>query len=792
MIPPAAARGTAGRGTTVRPGRRLAPCAPLALWLGVAAAGAQVSAPPPAAGDAPATAAAAEAVAERVSFEIKVPAEKGGGQIVGSALVLEAYEETRVAVLGAVEIKYKDLTVKAERLVFHRDSMTVEAEGEVSFDQGPNRIAGERLDFDLIGKTGTFWNSTAYVHPDYYFSGSVISKTGEIDYAVKDGVFTSCTGDLVPDWSFALSSADIEVEGYAKIRNARLRVKKLPVFYWPYLVWPAKTDRSTGFLIPNIGYSRRRGAYLGLAHYQVFGPSYDNTVYADIFTEGYYGVGDEFRYRPTDRTQGRLTGYYFQGPVSQRPDGELVGGEPEEGAWRVDWEHSTERLPFGLRGVVDVEHYSDYELFRDFERAERDNTRRFLYSNAFLAGSWGAHSATLLLDQRETFLGDGLTTVEQRQLPELDYRLRERKLGALPIYLSVAANASLLQNERDGSYDASYGRFDVAPELKLPLRPAPWLSLAINGGGRATWWGDTFAATELNPETGLAERRCDDRLAADTEVYCGESLTRVYPSAGLEMVGPSFSRIFDNADGHFAKFKHVIEPRWTYGYLGDFEDQDRVAQFDEIDTLQPSHIAEVALVNRILAKPGDPEAGGAFEILSFEVAQAYSFDDEQPLQRSSDRTLDTQESPIFAKLRFNAGRAFSLQAAAAYNTLFSDLESTSLSGTAKLRRADFGLTWFTRFQPEFGETQSDQARFAFGLDVLPQRLRFDGQINYDIENGEIQQQRYFLNYTSQCWSVRLEAREYTRSEIVDRDIRFALTFKNVGTFLDITGGLNSD
>jgi len=38
----------------------------------------------------------------------------------------------------------------------------------------------------------------------------------------------------------------------------------------------------------------------------------------------------------------------------------------------------------------------------------------------------------------------------------------------------------------------------------------------------------------------------------------------------------------------------------------------------------------------------------------------------------------------------------------------------------------------------------------------------------------------------------LEAREYTRGEIVDRDYRFALTLKNVGTFLDISGGLSSD
>ena len=758
----------------------------------------QPAPPAPAESAAPATAPAPETPPpgpEKITFDIKIPAERGGGQVIGSALVLEAYEESQVGVVGEVEIKYKDVSVHADRVTFHRDTMTVEAEGNVTFDQGPNRISGERIDLDLVSKNGTFWNATAYVHPDYYFSGAVIAKTGPIEYEVQEGVFTSCTGDLVPDWSFALSSADIEVEGYAHVKNARLKVKKLPVFYWPYLVWPAKTERTSGLLIPNIGYSKRRGAYLGLAYYQVMGESYDDTTYVDLYSEEFYGVGNEFRYRPSDRSHGRVLGYYFYGPVSQRPDGEIVGGEPKEGTWRVDWEHITERLPFGLRGVVDVEHYDDFELFRDFERSERDNTRRFLYSNAFLSGNWGAHSATLLLDQRETFLGDDDPTVVQRQLPELDYRLREQRLGTLPLYLSIAGNASLLQAERDGSYDASYGRFDVQPELKLPLRPAPWVSLAVTAGGRATWWGDSYAAPVIDPETGVTERLCDDRVADVDELYCGESLTRVYPAAGFEMIGPSFSRIFENAGGYFSKYKHVIEPRWTYSYLGDFDDQDRVAQFDEIDLLRPSNVAGFALINRLLAKredPLNPNSGTAFEILSFELSQAYSFDELQPLQRSRDRSLSTEESPVFAKLRYNPGKNVSLQAQAAYNTLFSGLDSTSLSGSAKLRRADLGLTWFTRYDSEFGETQSNQARASVGVDIVPQRLRVDGQVSYDIENSTLQQQRYFLNYNSQCWSVRFEVREYTRAEIVDRDYRFALTLKNVGTFLDISGGLTSD
>jgi hypothetical protein len=333
--------------------------------------------------------------------------------------------------------------------------------------------------------------------------------------------------------------------------------------------------------------------------------------------------------------------------------------------------------------------------------------------------------------------------------------------------------------------------------VKLPLRPAPWLSVAVAAGGRATWWGDSFSTFEVDPVTGVGEQRCDGEAVASDQLYCGETLTRVYPTANVEMVGPSFSRIFETGGKSFAKFKHVIEPRWSYGFLGAFDEQSRVAQFDEIDLLNPSNIAEVALVNRLLAKPADDTLGGAFEIASFELAQAYSFDQEQPLQRSRDGQVTDQSSAVFAKLRFNPSRAFSLQAQAAYNTLFTGLESTSLSGTAKLPRGSVGLTWFTRYaaesynDPGRSDTLSDQIRFSFGLDILPKRLRLDGQVNYDVENGDIQQQRYFLNYLSQCWSVQLEGREYTRGLLVDRDYRLSLTLKNVGSFLDISGGASS-
>ena len=745
-----------------------------------AAPPAPAPAAPPDAAAAPAPGAETAAPApDRIAFEFPLPEQRGGGKVAGEADRLETTAEQDAVLEGNVELRYKDLHFRADRLVLHGATSTLEAEGDVVFDQGPRRIASARLDFDLATRTGTFWNAAAAIEPDYYFSGAVVAKTGEQEYEIRDGVFTSCTGDETPDWSLRTSHAEVEIGGYARIRNARMRAKKLPVFYWPYMVWPARTERTSGLLIPNLGYSQQRGAYLGLAYYQVMGPSADGTLFLDGYSEGFAGAGGELRWRPSEGSKGSTTLYFLRDPDTQETE------------WRGRFDQVADDLPWGLRGVITYEDYSDYDYFREFERAERQNTKRFLYSNAFLSGTWGAHSLNLLVDDRETFLDDGRTTV-QSQLPELAYRVTKLKLGDTRLYLSLDSTASYLQSSSTGLYDVGYGRFDLAPNLTLPLRVAPWLSVALNAGGRATWWGDTVPVSRVvDPETGARASFCGETEIEPGQAYCGESLDRVVPNASLELIGPSISRIFEGGAGRFGKFKHIVEPRWTWAYAGEFDEQASVARFDEIDPFAATNVGQLALVNRLLAKPSDPEQGGAFEILSFEVAQAYSFDDAQPLQRSQDGTRETQEGPLTSRLRVNLSQDFNLQAKAAWSTLFDGLRSTSLTARGSAGPVSGDMTWFTDYNVETSEKTSDQARLGLAVDVLPRRLRLVGTVSYDLEASQIQQQRYFLTWTSQCWSLQLEMREQITRTYTSRDYRFMLNLKNVGTFLDLTSGESS-
>jgi lipopolysaccharide assembly outer membrane protein LptD (OstA) len=468
-----------------------------------------------------------------------------------------------------------------------------------------------------------------------------------------------------------------------------------------------------------------------------------------------------------------VIGYAIRDPLA-----ETFG--QEEWRWKLEWNHVTNDLPLGMRGVVNYQNFSDFNFFRDFEQDFDRNSLRFLDSRAFVTGNWGPHLLNFLVNDRETFVNFS-DTVDQRKLPEVEYRLRSTRLGRTPLYLQFQGSAAYLDLARPDSYAGSYGRVDAFPQLTLPVRTFPWLNLSVSGGGRLTYYTDSVNGSITNPNP--------------TE-FTGETLSRILPSASAQVVGPSVSRVYERKMGDFIRFKHVIEPRFTYNYLDEIAEEDvgRFPLFDEIDTLQSGNGGRVALINRVLGKPEGPRAN-AREIFLFELSRRYSFDANQPLIISS---LGERSSagPLEALLRYNPSDITSLKLEADFDTLAKGLQSTGLSGSYGSRKGDFvGMTWYTRYAPESGEKVSDQIRLFGGVAMLSRRLRVETQINYDIAEAFLQSQRYIVDWTDQCYGLRLELRDFRAGEgptTRDKDFRFSLSLKNVGTFLDLTSRSSTD
>lgn len=749
---------------------------------------------------------------DRITFNIRLAEERAGGRVEGWAGDFEYQEDQYLIASGGVRLKYRDLQLQAELVRIDIPTDTLTAEGSVVLDEGPSRLVGDALEYNLESRTGKVTNARAYVGTEFTFTGSEVAKVADDVFTLEEGTFTSCSQE-VPPWSLHTSHARITLEDYARIRNARFKLKKVPVLYLPYMVWPTKTERSSGLLVPQPGYSDRRGAELSLAYYKTLGRSADTTFYFDLSSEEFYGFGNEVRYAPSETTEGLFNAYVLTDPdlkAENLPpdlgiDPELL---PDATRWKVSWFHESRDILGGFRGVVNYQDYSDPAYRQDFERDVGRQTNTFIYSQAYLTRNFGQQSLNLMIDQRDRVrvvananqrIRGGEITDTRRQLPEIEYRLRPTQLGGAPVYFSLDANLHYLsirnsQLSRLGPdrkpETELYGRGDLFPNFSLPLSTLSWLSARLDLGGRVTYYTNS-----LERETG--------RFAEQDK-----ALTRTFGAGGAEIVGPSFSRIFEKRKpGRFSKLKHIIEPRFVYAYADDFEDpdappiEDEVPLFDEIDSRRPRNDTTVSLINRFLAKPTDEEEGGAFEIASFELQQAFSHDTDLVLQRGVDLMGQQQralEGPLRAILRFNPSPTTSLKAEGAYNTLFGQMQSLSLSGGTKIGKHSVGGTLFTRWgSAEDADVTSNQARVFTTLALVPDRLTFDANVSFDLANNNNTmrisnplQQRYFLTYQGSCYSLQFEYRESRFSEITDRDFRFMFTLKNVGTFIDLNGSID--
>jgi LPS-assembly protein len=731
----------------------------------------------------------------RPNFQIKFRTPEKGGEVRLYTKKPARFEKDRFwEGSEEVVIEYQDIKITADAAHYDFPSRTATLTGHVVIDQGPTRLSGSRGVFHLDTKTGVLEDAQADLPPTYHIIADTIEKIGETTYRIRHGTFTSC--DLPkPAWSFSLSEATVTLDDYARMKDVALRAGTVPVLYTPYLIWPTKEDRASGFLVPGIGYSNQRGGYLGLSYYWVTGRSTDLTTQLDVYTDGTVGVGQEARWRPTAESAGLFRGYVVRDqnatvcvPIAQAPpgggnglctlpDGSLgVYTYEAETRWKLTLDHVSDDLPWDMRGVVSVRRYSDQQFLQDFERSFVLNSARQIQSYAYLTKNFGSDSLNLRFERNENFYA---STVIQERLPSLEFFHRTAPIAEGPFYFALESSLSgLYVDKGNGLPRGTYGRFDVNPVFSFPWKQIPWLSLTATAGGRVTAYTDS---TDQSQTT-----------------FTGESLVRSYAQAGLSLVGPSFSRIYTRGIGPYDRFKHVIEPRVEYSYVSEVNDPARIPGFDTIDTALGMNQVRYSIVNRLLARRAGTAVGSAEEIASLEIAQTYAFQLPQTIYFGTVTGSTTRQTgPVQAILRLSQGGLFHLDSTLAYDTSAGQLTNATLTAGANWGANYAAVSWFgtrppitTPLPPGSPSPNTDQLRFAAGID-LGKHFRIDTGVNYDVTQNLVQEDRSLLTYKGSCFTVFVELRQLRLPPAPRRDYRIVVNLKDIGTLLDVNGSLDA-
>ncbi|MBQ4616318.1 MAG: LPS-assembly protein LptD, partial [Mailhella sp.] len=202
---------------------------------------------------------------------------------------------------GGVLLQRGDDYLKADFARYYTATNWIFVSGNVEARMGRDKLSAREAEFDLNARTGWLKDGSIFMAgPHMYISGRQVDKLFGDRYLFKNAKLTLCDGDR-PAWSVSAGQADVEIDGYAKLKHTTLNIVDIPIFDSPFMILPAKTSRQSGLLLPDIGYSSLNGAFYSQPYFHVIDDSRDLTFTSTFM--GRAGFMPSLEYRAHTREQ---------------------------------------------------------------------------------------------------------------------------------------------------------------------------------------------------------------------------------------------------------------------------------------------------------------------------------------------------------------------------------------------------------------------------------------------------------------------------------------------------------
>ncbi|MDL2274962.1 LPS assembly protein LptD [Desulfosarcina sp. OttesenSCG-928-G10] len=534
-------------------------------------------------------------MADRITGDPSVPWE-----IVADSFDYDAKNSTYHAT-GNVVIEKQATRLTADRVSFNQKDMTAVAFGNVILMAGDDLLTGDRIELDMARETGVLNDGGIFFKDThFYIRGQDIRKVDKETYQAAKGSITTCDGDT-PAWAITGREVNVTVEGYGTVRHATFRVRDVPVFYAPYLIFPVKTKRQTGLLMPEIGFSDRKGFSWEQPLFWAIGDSSDATVTVHHMVERGTKVGAEYRYALTDRSFGAVMA---DGMIDRRTD----RGTDDTKKWGYQDDAHTrtntdrywlrakldQELPAGVKAKLDLDIVSDQDYLTEF----RSGRSGFYKTEAYFLDRFGRELDTYDENIRTnqlnlnkiwshfSFNGNVVwndNVLKRRwsddddtlqQLPTFLFSGTKQSLFGTGLYWDLASEYTYFYRE-----DGERGhRTDILPRVYLPMKWKNFLSFEPSVGVRQTTWiMDQWDNDEVDKTS--TRQLYDLRLDLSTEL----------------------AKVIDVPMESVDRIRHTIKPRVVYEFIPD-EDQSDLPYFTEVDRIEKANRIVYSLTNTFTSR----------------------------------------------------------------------------------------------------------------------------------------------------------------------------------------------
>ena len=121
-------------------------------------------------------------------------------------------------------------------------------------------ITGEHALLNLNSEEVSIEKPTYVLHQSSVRgSAKLLRRKSDGIILLKDSSFTGCEPGI-NTWKLQTSEISLnQNSGFATVKNARIHLGEVPVFYFPYAKFPISERRSSGLLFPSISNDQENG-----------------------------------------------------------------------------------------------------------------------------------------------------------------------------------------------------------------------------------------------------------------------------------------------------------------------------------------------------------------------------------------------------------------------------------------------------------------------------------------------------------------------------------------------------
>lgn len=682
------------------------------------------------------------------------------------------YEKDGLVFLeGNAEIAGENKTLFADYIKYDSVSETALARGNVKMNWGKDIIESEALKLNIKEETGTIFDGHLFIDENhFYIKSSRLDKIGEERYVADQVLFSSCDGEK-KDWQIYGKNLDVTLNGYGSVENAALFARSAPLAYSPYFFFPVTLKRQSGLLIPEFGYSTRKGLEYQQPYYWAINDNSDATFYAHSMTLRGVKTGLEYRYVLDNDSLGIVRGEFLD---DQKTDNGSPASSNDWGFTHDNFDRqNSDRYWFrmkadqklsgeGLSAKIDLDFVSDQDYLLELsDRKYGYDDTSTTFSKYFGRQIEGSDETDRLnrvnLSKRtDTFAMntdidwyDNVTARSHHSNDETLKHLPRMQFGTT--YLPFSDSSIL--TSLGGSYTDFYSingkngdRASIYGEAHSPHQFGNYIIIDPHAGLMQTVWADRTPDRETDKDI-------HHRTIYNLGINAGSRLRRIY--------SPEF---VDNMD-----IIHNLEPNIGFYYVPD-KDQEVLPDFDGRDIIEKQQNITWSLTNTLIGSDKNDHEQG---VTRFSRLCRLYFEQGYDVNKAEEKN-QKPFTPIKTELSLSPYPNFVLEADAKWSVYDYDFVSHNIKMIIKNDIGHAGMVEYRNTRKDLEAQATGIESFKTGLEfALTSYLKTYGSFEKDILNGKTIETVTGIRYFTQCWATDINYADKGNEEKIS--ILFSLT-----------------